>query len=301
MQQLHDSGRLQYSSTGYPRFKQYLDENLGEKVQDVWLDIQSLSHAGAERLGYPTQKPEALLERIISASSNEGDLVLDPFCGCGTTVAVAERLGRRWIGVDITNLAISLMVNRLKDTFGPDLSPYEIHGVPKDLSGAKALATQDAYQFQWWALSEIGARPAQDKKKGADKGIDGWINFFDDSSGQAKRIVVQVKSGNVQSRDIRDLGHVIHREGAKIGVFITFQEPTKPMRTEAVEFGFYEPEAFPGRKYPALQILTIKDILAGERVLYPEPLDAWGKQAPGTFKRAQRKAKTEKSKQRPMV
>src|SRR4030066_1385726 len=188
-----------------------------------------INPVAAERLGYPTQKPEALLERIINASSNEGDLVLDPFCGCGTSIAVAERLHRRWIGIDITRLAITLMRHRLNNAFGKELSPYEIIGQPKDLESARVLAQESEhsgrYQFEWWALGLVDARPAQDKKKGSDKGIDGYINFFDDNSGKAKAIIVQVKSGHVNASHIRDLKGVLEREKAQIGVYITLGDP----------------------------------------------------------------------------
>ncbi|RKX43033.1 MAG: site-specific DNA-methyltransferase, partial [Thermotogae bacterium] len=221
-----------------------------------------------EKLGYPTQKPEDLLERIIKASSNEGDLVLDPFCGCGTTIVVAERLHRRWIGIDITHIAITLMRHRLHSTFGEELSPYEVIGDPKDPASARALAQEDRYQFQLWSLGLVEARPSQEKR-GADTGIDGYIYFFDDPSGKPKKIVVQVKSGHVGVSQIRDLKGVMERENAVIGVFITLEEPTRPMRIEAVAAGFYEPEYWPGEKYPHLQILTIEELLNGKTVQYP--------------------------------
>ncbi|MBI2862338.1 MAG: restriction endonuclease, partial [Chloroflexi bacterium] len=272
------------------RYITYADE--GKLITDVWTDIggqKARSPISPESLGYPTQKPLALLERIIKASSNEGDLVLDPFCGCGTTVVVAERLKRRWIGMDITHLAISLMRHRLHDTFGPDLSPYEVIGDPKDLESARALAResehQGRYQFEWWALGLVDARPAQDKRKGADRGVDGYINFFDDNSGKAKTIVVQVKSGGVNAAYVRDLKGVLEREKAPIGVLVTLEEPTRPMLQEAVAAGFYAPELFPSHQYPKLQVLTIRELLEGKGVQYPrvapEP----------TFKRAQRRRK----------
>jgi len=264
----------------------YLDDVKGDLVESTWYDISPLNPIAAERLGYPTQKPEALLERIVQASSNEGDLVFDPFCGCGTSISVSERLKRRWIGIDITHLAVTLMRHRLNDTFGPELSPYEVIGDPKDLESARALA-QDSehegrYQFEWWALGLVNARPAQDKKKGADKGIDGYINFFDDNSGKAKSIIVQVKSGHVTSNHIRDMKGVLEREKAQIGVYITLEEPTRPMIEEAVSAGFYEPEHFPGNQYPRIQILTIRELLEGGEAQYP-------RMAPdATFKRAPR-------------
>ena len=271
---------------GIPSFKQYLDDMQGVKLQDMWNDIPPISSQAKERLGYPTQKPEPLLERIIQSSSNENDIVLDPFCGCGTAIAVAEKLHRRWIGIDITHLAITLMRHRLQNTFSNELSPYEIVGQPVDLESARDLAQESEhsgrYQFEWWALGLIDARPAQDKKKGSDKGIDGYINFFDDNSGKAKTIIVQVKSGHVSSNHIRDLKGVLEREKAQIGVYITLEEPTKPMKEEAASAGFYEPECFPGNYYPKIQILTIKELLDGKKAEYP-------RHAPeATFKRAQR-------------
>lgn len=286
MEEFERAGRLYYAKSGMPYYKRYLDEMPGVPLQDVWADIKPIGASALERLGYPTQKPEALLERIVKASSNENDLVLDPFCGCGTTVAVAERLHRRWIGIDITHLAIALMKYRLEDTFGKELSPYEVIGVPKDLKSAEALADHDKYQFQWWALSLIDARPIGDQKKGADKGVDGYIYFFDDHSGAPKKVVVQVKSGNVTVKEIRDLKGVMERDKAVIGVFVTLREPTKPMKDEAIAAGFYEPEIFGGtRKYPRLQILTIRGLLEEtERLQIP-------RLALDTFKKAERKSK----------
>ncbi len=292
MEQFDQEGRLYYTKSGMPYYKRYLDEMPGVPLQDIWTDIKPIGASAAERLGYPTQKPETLLERIIKSSSNEGDLVLDPFCGCGTTIAVAERLHRRWIGIDITHLAITLMQRRLEDTFGSDLSPHDVIGDPTDIDGAYDLASRDRYQFQWWALSLVDGRPAQDnKKKGADSGIDGYINFFDDNSGKAKTIIVQVKSGNVSVRDIRDLKGVLDRDKATIGVFITLKEPSKPMLTEALSAGFYTPDHYPDRQYPRLQILTIKDLLESKRVEYP------GLAPSATFQKAERKRKDSNNQQ----
>lgn len=256
----------------------------GGKIPEDWWPIAIAPRSTREYLGYPTQKPEALLERIIKASSNEGDLVLDPFCGCGTTVAVAERLNRRWIGIDITHLAITLMRHRLADTFGTELSPYEVIGDPKDLRSAEALAKEDRYQFEWWVLGLVDARPAQDKKKGADSGVDGYIYFFDDNSGKPKKIIVQVKSGKVNRGQIATLKGDMEREKAEIGAFLTLEEPTGPMIAEAAAAGFYEPEFFPGRKFPRIQVLTVKELLEGKELQYP-------RMAVGTFKKAERKSK----------
>ena len=273
MQLAHDTGLLVYSRNGIPSYKNYLDQMKGTPMQDVWADIPPLMGSAQERLGYPTQKPEALLERIISASSNEGDMVLDPFCGCGTAVAVAERLNRRWIGIDITHLAISLMKSRLRDSFGEELRPYQVIGVPQDTASAQALAIESEhdgrYQFEWWALGLVDARPAQDKKKGADSGVDGYINFFDDNSGKPKRIIVQVKSGHVNRGQIATLKGDMEREKAEIGLFVTLSPPTGPMRQDAIAAGFYEPEHFPGQQFPRVQILTIEELLSGQAAEYP--------------------------------
>lgn len=251
-------------------------------IKDWWI-ISMLSTTHSERLGYPTQKPESLLERMVKASSNKGDIVFDPFCGCGTTIAVAERLKRKWIGIDITHLAITLMRHRLKTSFGAGLSPYELVGDPKDLQGAKALAEHDRFQFEWWALGKVSARPAQDKKKGADSGVDGYIYFFDDNSRKAKEIIVQVKSGHVSVTQIRDLKGVMEREKAEIGAFITLEEPTRPMIEEAVSAGFYEPKLLQGRKYPKIQILTIEKLFEDRQLKYPRIAPE------STFKDAKRK------------
>ncbi len=284
MERLESEGRLYYSKSGMVYVKNYLDEQKGRAAQNLWTDIP-MSKSGAERLGYPTQKPEALLERIIQAGSNEGDLILDPFCGCGTAIAVSERLHRRWIGIDITHLAIALMRHRLHDAFGSELSDYEVVGDPKDTASAEALAQHDRYQFEWWALGLVDARPAQDKKKGADSGIDGYINFFDDSGDKAKKIIVQVKSGHVGASQIRDLKGVLDREKAAIGAFITLKNPTREMVKEAASAGFYEATHYAGREYPRLQILTIEELLSGKKLLYPMLKQV-------TFKQAERKSKS---------
>ena len=271
---------------GWPRFKKYLDETEGVQAQDVWTDIYPVNSQAAERLGYPTQKPEALLTRILTASSNEGDVVLDPFCGCGTAIAVAQRLNRRWVGIDITHLAIGLIKKRLDDAFGEDVrKTYQVIGEPVDLAGAKRLAQDDPYQFQWWALSLVGARPLE-KKKGADQGIDGRIYFHDERGGKSKQIILSVKAGQVHSSYVRDLRGVIEREKAEIGVLISMEPPTKPMLKEAAEAGFYQP--YMGEKYPRLQILSIADLLAGKKIDYPRfSIDLTHKRAPKARKAAE--------------
>jgi DNA modification methylase len=276
-------GKGRKGEKGLPHYKRYLTG--GTHAQDVIIDIPPINSQAKERLGYPTQKPEGLLERLIEASSNDGDVVLDPFCGCGTTINVAERLHRRWIGIDITHLAIALIRNRLHDTFGPELSPYEVIGAPKDLSSARALAVHDRYQFEWWALSLVNARPAQDKKKGADSGVDGYIYFFDDGSGKAKKIVVQVKSGHVTVSQIRDMKAVVDREKAVIGVFVSLEPVSKPMKQEALAAGYYAPQHLAKEHTaPKIQMVTIAELLIGIEVQYPRMLVT-------TFKKAERKYK----------
>ncbi len=282
MQQLHDEGRLVYTSSGMPRYKRYLDEMPGTPVTTVWTDIPPINSQARERLGYPTQKPEALLERIIQASSNKGDLVLDPFCGCGTTVAVAQGLKRRWIGIDITHLAIGLMRHRLRDTFGDEIEgQYEVIGEPVSMPDAQALAASDPYQFQWWALGLVGARPVE-QKKGADKGIDGRLYFHDDAKGKTKQVILSVKAGSTGRAHMHELRGVVEREQAEIGVLITMQEPTQPMRAEAASAGFYRSPGW-NTDHPRLQILTVAELLKGKRIDMP-PL----RQVSTTFRRAPR-------------
>lgn len=280
MQKLIAEGRVVQTRPGaVPAYKRYLDEMPGVPIQDIWTDIPPIGAQAAERLGYPTQKPEALLERIIRASSNEGDIILDPFCGCGTTIQVAQRLNRHWIGIDITHLAIGLIKKRLTDAFGPQIrDTYEVIGEPTDYAGAAKLAEEDKYQFQWWALGQVGARPTE-QKKGADRGIDGRLYFHDDQSGKSKQILFSVKAGNVTVSQVRDLRGTLEREKAEIGVFICFEEPTKPMLREAAEASFYK--SSDGSTYPRIQILTIQQILDGKQPEYPlHRRDATFKQAP---------------------
>jgi site-specific DNA-methyltransferase (adenine-specific) len=264
MQRAHDEGRLLYTKSGAPRYKRYLDEMRGTAVTSIWEDIPFVNSQAQERLGYPTQKPLALLERIISASSKEGDVVLDPFCGCGTAIHAAQKLKRNWIGIDITHLAISLIEKRLKDAF-PGIA-YEVHGTPKDLEGARALAAQDKHQFQLWAVSRVNAVPFREGRKGADSGIDGLI-YFKPEGKTTEKAIVSVKGGdNVNVAMVRDLAHVVDREKARIGVFITLAESTGPMRTEAVKAGYYE--TIYG-KYPKIQVLTIAELFEGKQPKIP--------------------------------
>ncbi len=265
-------GKLYFpkSKEGRIQRKRYLDELKGEVVQNLWDDIPTIGSQAAERLGYPTQKPQALLDRILEASSNPGDVVLDPFCGCGTAIASAQSLGRHWIGIDITHLAIALIKYRLEDSF-PNIQ-FEIQGEPESVNSARYLAESDRHQFEWWALSLIRARPSQPDgdhgKKGADRGIDGIINFIDDSSGKPQKAIVQVKSGHVSSAQIRDLVGTMNRTNSPIGIFITLEEPTKPMLKEAAEVGFYHSKLW-NKDYPKLQIFTIEELLKGKEPQLP--------------------------------
>lgn len=284
MQQLIDAGMVVQTSPGaVPLRKLFLEDGKGVSVQTLWDDIPALGATAAERLGYPTQKPLALLERIIQASSNPDSVILDPFCGCGTAIAAAQKLGRKWIGIDITHLSIALQKYRMEAMF-PGIK-FKVVGEPKDIGAAKQLAQEDRYQFQWWALSLIRARPlggqegSREGKKGSDKGIDGVIAFIDDNTGKAKRVMVQVKSGHVNSSHIRDLVGTVQREQAAIGVFITLEDPSRDMVTEAVKSGFYHSPGW-NKDYPRIQILTIAELLQGAEVKMPPQF--------GTFKQAQR-------------
>jgi DNA modification methylase len=268
MEELIQQGRIVQPAPGaVPRYKRYLDEMPGLPAQSVWDDIFPINSQAQERLGYPTQKPETLLERIIKTSSNVGDLVLDPFCGCGTSVQVAQGLNRRWIGIDITHLAIGLIKKRLSDAFGPAIrETYEVIGEPTDHSGAARLAGEDKYQFQWWALGLVGARPAE-QKKGADRGVDGRIYFHDERGGVTKQIVFSVKAGeHLMPAFVRDLSGVVHREKAQMGVLITLKRPTREMLKDASSYGLYESR---WGRHPRIQVVTIEQLLSGYEIDRP--------------------------------
>lgn len=267
MERLDKESRVFYTKNGIPRIKRYLDEAKGMPTQDVWADIEALRSWHQERLGYPTQKPVALLERIIAASSNEGDLVLDPFCGCGTTVHAAQKLNRQWIGIDVTHLAIALVERRLKEAF-PGIV-FDVHGVPKDHDGARDLAERDKHEFQKWITATIGAQPYKGGKKGMDRGIDGYLHFRD-ADKKPQFAVISVKGGGIKSGDIRDLKGTMEREKAAMGLFLTLNEPTREMEKEAAAAGFYETGKLDLKvKVPKLQILTAAQILDGKRPRMP--------------------------------
>jgi site-specific DNA-methyltransferase (adenine-specific) len=283
MARLDSEGRIWYPADKdrRPRLKRYLDEMSGVLMGNVWTDISPINSQAQERLGYPTQKPETLLERIITASSNEGDVVLDPFCGCGTAIAVAERLKRRWIGIDITHLAITLIKHRLEHAY-TGRAQYAVVGEPVSRSDAEVLAASDPYQFQLWALGLVGARPSE-LKKGADKGIDGRLFFHDDPNGDTKQIIISVKAGeHIGTAFVRDLVGTITREKAEIGILISMAEPTRDMKKEAASAGFYKS---PWGTHPRIQLLTVQELLDGKRIDYPP-----SQQVNATFKKAKKAA-----------
>jgi site-specific DNA-methyltransferase (adenine-specific) len=305
--ELDAQGDMFWTSSGIPRRKVRPGEEPGVTIDNLWTDIEAIGSQAEERLGYPTQKPVALLERIIQASSNPGDVVLDPFCGCGTTIDAAEKLGRQWIGIDITQLAITLIKKRLFDTYGYNLqfvsastpeqmvsgvaeggaTVVRVIGEPVSPEDAAKLAEDDKYQFQWWALGLVGARP-EEQKKGADHGIDGKILFRDDpKSTKPEQVIIQVKGGKTSVKDVRDLRGVLDREKAAIGILISLQPPTAPMETEAASVGFYEHKTNK-QKFPRLQLRTVKELMEGKGIERPTSaasLDETFKKAPESQKK----------------
>lgn len=277
MEKYDREGRLHFptKADGALRLKMYEDESQGERLQSLWDDIPPISSQAQERLGYPTQKPLALLERIIAASSSEGDLVLDPFCGCGTAIDAAQKLGRRWIGIDITHLAIGLIERRLKDRYG-DAIDYEVIGKPTDLASAEKLAADEPHQFQYWITQAIGGQPYQGGRKGADRGIDGYIYFSrtEDMDRGAKKhsteaAIVSVKAGQrVGVSMVRDLKGVMEREKAPIGIFVCVIKPSREMEREAASAGVYT-DPGTGQTYPRLQIYTLAEYFHNLRPKVP--------------------------------
>lgn len=263
MQKAYEDGIVVQSSPGrVPQMKRYLEEQRGVALGDVWTDISPLNSQAQERLGYPTQKPLALLERIIAASSNEGDVVLDPFCGCGTAVDAAQKLGRAWLGIDVTHLAINLIEQRMKDAH-PDAA-FTVVGRPESLSGAEELARRDKHEFEKWIVPKLDGHLYEGGRKGADGGIDGFIYFKPDGK-KTEKAILSVKGGdNVGVTMIRDLHSTMEREKALAAVFVTKALPTKPMIQEAAKVGLFESEVT-GRKHARLQILTLAEIFADKR------------------------------------
>ncbi|MCA2812062.1 MAG: restriction endonuclease [Microcystis sp. M090S1] len=271
MQKYEEKNKLYYTRNGTPRLKQYLEEMPGVPLTNLWNDIPPINSQASERLGYPTQKPEALLERIIKASSNKGDVILDAYCGCGTTIAVAERLERNWIGIDITYQSISLMLKRLEDAFGKNvLDKIELNGIPKDLESAKALATKPddrtRKEFEKWAvLTYSNNRAVINDKKGADKGVDA-IAYFQGDKDNREKIIFQVKSGNVKSGDIRDLQGTMTLQGAALGIFITLKPPSKDMVQTAKSAGIYRGR-YMSQSVDKIEIVTVQEILEQKKRL----------------------------------
>lgn len=273
MQKAYEEGLVIQPSPGsIPRMKRFLDEQRGRPLGDVWTDIPPLNSQAQERLGYPTQKPEALLERIVAMACPAGGTVLDPFCGCGTTIAVAERTGRRWIGIDITHLAVNLIKHRLTGFGAVAGKDYKVVGEPTTLQDAAKLAEEDKYQFQFWSLGLVGARPVEEKK-GADKGIDGRRRFFARPGKGEKplEVIYSVKAGqNVPANAHRDLLGVIEREKAAFGVLVTFADPSGTMMKDAAAMGVVNVEGYDGlRRYPRVQIVTVAELLAGKTLDLP--------------------------------
>ncbi len=265
MQEAYNAGRIYQSAAGkVPRYKRYLDEMRGMPLGDVWTDIPPLNSQAKERLGYPTQKPVKLLSRILRAASNPGDIVLDPFCGCGTTIAAAEESDRQWIGVDVAFHAIKVIEERIRGQ-SPSVA-YEVGGIPRDFESAQRLALKDKFQFQWWANYLVGVQALKEIKKGPDRGIDGQMFFMNGPRGWG-RILTSVKGGqHVGAKDVREFKAVVDRERAEMGLFICLNDATRDMKAEAASFGFVD--TVHGH-LPRLQIVTISDWFKGRRPILP--------------------------------
>ena len=288
MQELDAEGRICYpdSKDKRPQLKRYLEEMSGHLISSLWDDIPPINSMAKERLGYPTQKPVDLLERIITASTNPGDVVLDPFGGCGTAAHAAQKTGRQWIAIDVTYLAINLIKRRLRDAFGEELQ-FEEKGQPTDFTSAQRLAVLDKFQFQHWALSLIDARPLKEGDgKGADRGVDGLLYFYD-SKDERRKLIVQVKGGGVKRGDVATLLGDVNNQKAAGGILLTLEKPTKPMRDEAADAGRYQSNLWHDKDYPKIQMLTIEGLLDHtERVDAPPQLNP--------FAKAQRESKPQK-------
>ncbi len=268
MEEAIRDGRVVQTAPGrVPQSKLYLDEQKGRTVDDVWVDISPINSQAKERLGYPTQKPLALLERIVAASSNEDDVVLDPFCGCGTAVDAAEKLHRQWIGIDVTYLAVDLIRKRMRHTYGDEIEQtYLVHGVPADSEGAAALFAENPFDFERWAVSLIDAQP--NEKQVGDKGIDGRMRFYSDEDriGQA---LVSVKGGHtVNPAMVNEIHGTVTSEHAEMGILITLTKPTRGMKEAADKSGNYT-SGLTGQTYPKIQIVTVADLMAGKHPQMP--------------------------------
>lgn len=271
MRDYEERGLVQYSKNGIPSFIRYLDTMPGQLLQDVWADIKPLGARAAERLGYPTQKPLALLERIITASTNPGDVVLDPFCGCGTTVDAAQKLGRRWMGIDVTYISIDLIVKRLQHTYGNDIAKtFTVTGIPYDVAAAQAMFSKDAFEFERWAVTLVGAQP--NEKQVGDRGIDGVGRFVMDGKGGVGKILVSVKGGKTLNPGmVRDLAGTIQTQKAHMGILVTLTPATRGVQ-DAIDHGGYWTHPATGAKFPVLQHITIQELLKGKRPQLPTML-----------------------------
>jgi site-specific DNA-methyltransferase (adenine-specific) len=283
LEELDEAGKIHWPAKagGMPRLKQYPEDLPGVPLQDIFADIRPMHNLSEERLGYPTQKPVALLERIISASSNPGDVVLDPFCGCGTAIDAAQKLGRGWIGIDVTHLAIGLVEKRLREAYS-DAAQWETIGVPRDLASAQRLAEEKPHDFQNWICLQLGGWPWMGGKKGGDKGVDGYF-YYVGEGGQTETGVISVKAGhNVNPNMVRDLGRVMQRDGHKLGLFVSAALPTKGMEAEA---NSHEPVETEFGRFPALQIFTLAELFQDRRPKLP-PLVSPNRKAPRVETRA---------------
>jgi site-specific DNA-methyltransferase (adenine-specific) len=269
LDKLDEAGRLHWPRKhgGVPMLKWYLDEAKGVPALDIITDIPRLSSTAAERLGYPTQKPLALLERIIRASSNPGDIVLDPFCGCGTTIDAAQSLRRQWIGIDITFIAVDLIEKRLLDRHPGIQGTYETFGIPRDMGAAHALFERSPFDFERWAVSRINAQP--NERQVGDKGVDGVARFYLDKK-TIGRVLVSVKGGaNIGPQFVRDLIGTAQTQKAQMGVLITMATPTRGV-LDAVDHGGTYTWPVNGQTFPRVQVITVADLLAGKRPRMPQ-------------------------------
>lgn len=274
LDELDAEGRIYWPPRGtMPQYKRYREELPGLAVGDIWDDIDKINPVAAERLGYPTQKPLALLERILHASSKPGDVVLDPFCGCGTTVDAAIKLDRRWLGIDITYIAVGLIQARLKDTYGDEIAKtYKVEGIPRDLPGAQALFNASPFDFERWAVTLADGTP--NEKQVGDRGIDGVIRFLNDARGKAEggRVLASVKGGrSVNPAMVRDLVGTVESQKAEMGVLITMVPPTPGMVEAADHSGTYTWRVN-GQTFPKVQIITVPELLDFRRPKMPPPL-----------------------------
>lgn len=269
MQEAYEAGLVVQTATGrVPQLNRYLDEQRGLPLSDVWSEIAPLNSQAAERLGYPTQKPVALLERLINLTTDQGAVVLDPFCGCGTTIDAAIKLKRRWIGIDVTYIAVDLIEKRLIHTYGDDITgTYDVNGIPRDTRSAQALFEQSAFDFERWAVSLAHGQP--NERQVGDKGIDGVVRFNTDNRDGIGRVLVSVKGGKqIGPQFVRDLLGTVETQKAEMGLLILMSSPTHGMNDAADHGGTYR---WPVNQltFPRVQIITVEQLLAGQRPVMP--------------------------------